>query len=177
MNTAAGADNTIVMSDRTADPQYTLSQPPAPEVLTAAVLAQLADRGWDSVHHVPAPYGHYDHIALGPGGVVLIESVRLAPEAALDPELRTHLLADARVVRERLSALAGRRTWVQSMIVVWGPEDAGCVIDGRCVVLDGSRLSRWLERRPSQLTAGDLGPLFAAVQQLAAGSESAAAAA
>jgi hypothetical protein len=44
---------------------------------TAATLAQLEDRGWVVLHDVPRPgrrHARIDHIAVGPGGVVVIDT-------------------------------------------------------------------------------------------------------
>src|SRR5450755_1494885 len=145
---------------------------------TERELAPLYDAGWRFVHDVAAPVGNFDHIAIGPAGVILIESRQPAgvvsieggaPVVTARPEvttcgprtdelhnLRPRTLADAAALREELRRLAGHRVWVQSMVVFWSEFPAGCVIDGRMVFIHGSRLTRWLSRRPPQLTATEI---------------------
>ena len=158
------------------------------ELRTAEELAPLYDAGWRFVHDVAAPVGNFDHIAIGPAGVILIESrrpcgaVEIAAGAPLvtpcpDSDssgpgtnelhnLRPRTLADAAALREELQRLAGHRVWVQAMVVFWSEFPAGCVIDGRLVFIHGSRLTRWLSRRPPQLTPAEIETVYGIVKAL-----------
>ncbi len=151
---------------------------------TTDALGPLQAAGWRFVHDVSAPCGAFDHIAVGPGGVILMETTGLAgsavhPGAAVMPlsvtsedgsrlaVIRHRVLADAAIIREEIEKLAGRRLWVQAVVVLWSDFPAGCVVDGRCVFIHGSRLARWLERRPPQLEPEQVDALFAAAQLMA----------
>lgn len=143
---------------------------PAPaERRTQEALAPLEGRGWSFVHDVDGPEGPLHHIAVGPGGVILLES--LGPDGVVtmrggEPvvercdeqgtvqaqRLRPRARADAALVKESVERLTGRRLWVQSLVVFWSDFPAGCVVDGHCVFVQGSRLQEWLMRRPHQLS-------------------------
>lgn len=152
---------------------------------TAAALAPLQSAGWRVLHDVPGPDGTYDHIAVGPGGLILLES--LGPDGVVtmshgEPvveyrdgtasaprreRLRPRALADATAVRDSVQRIARRRLWVQAVVVLWSDFPAGCVADGRCVYIHGSRLASWLARRPHQLDEAEAAEVFAAAERLA----------
>lgn len=151
---------------------------------TAETLESLGPQGWRFLHDVPGPDGSYDHIAVGHGGVILLESMN--PQGVVtmqggepiverrdDPNgkpllrrLRPSVLTDATTVKETVHRLAGRRIWVQAVVVLWSEFPAGCVVDGRCVYIHGSRLAEWLSRRPHQLEPGQIEDVFADVAKL-----------
>lgn len=156
----------------------------SPQSRTRDVLEPLVDAGWRFVTDVPGPDGPVDHIAVGPGGVIVLES--LAPRGVVsmrggDPilespgdgpgsptlqRLRPRALADAGAVRENVRRLTGRRVWVQAAVVFWSDFPQGVVTDGRCVFIHGSRLSEWLSRRPHQLDDGQIDDVFIDVELL-----------
>ena len=152
---------------------------------TEVAVAPLEHAGWSFLHAVPGPDGAYDHIAVGPGGLILLESmspdgvvrmiggepvVETAADGPAPPRvrrLRPTALADATTLRERVQRIAERRLWVQAVVVVWSDFPAGCVADGRCVYIHGSRLAEWLSRRPHQFAEPEAEAVCAAVGQLA----------
>ncbi len=158
---------------------------PRPAHRTELALAPLEHAGWRFVHDVSGSEGVYDHIAVGSGGVVLIES--LCPGGVVtmrsgtlileqrrqsdgEPErrrIRPRAVAEATAFRDDVFRLTGRRAWVQAVVVFWCDFPAGCVVDGRCVYIHGSRLTEWLLRRPHQLDPAETDDVFAAVQRLA----------
>lgn len=151
---------------------------------TEAVLEPLGESGWRFLHDIPGPDGPYHHIAVGRGGVILLQS--LSPDGAVsirsgepilerqdDPfnaprleRIRPRVLLDAAAVREAVHRLTGRRVWVQAVVVFWSDFPAGCVATGRCVFIHGSRLADWLARRPHQLDEGEVESVFADVAVL-----------
>lgn len=153
------------------------------ERLTEAAVRPLLASGWRFLHDVAGPDGTYDHIAVGPGGLILLESLRpdgvvtmrdgepivesLSGKAGPVRRLRPRALADAGVVREGVERIARRRMWVQAVVVLWSDFPAGCVADGRCVYIHGSRLAEWMSRRPHQLDEPDAEQVLAAVSELA----------
>jgi hypothetical protein len=152
---------------------------------TEAAVRPLERAGWRFLHDVAGSDGRYDHIAVGGGGVILLQSLdpegvvtmrsgtpfverRVDPDAA--PQLsriRPRALADAAAFREDMQSVTDCRLWVQAVIVFWSEFPAGVVTDGRCVYIHGSRLRDWIARRPHQLDPADAEELFAAVQRLA----------
>jgi hypothetical protein len=154
---------------------------------TAGALSSLPSAGWRITSLMPALYGTSCQVAVGPGGIILLESGRLpgvASSGAGAPaprrrhergplaefaNARPRILGDAAALREELHALARRRTWVQSVFVIWSEFPAGCIVDGRCVFIHGPRLQWWLQRRPAQLEPAEVDDLFAALQTLVRG--------
>jgi hypothetical protein len=156
---------------------------------TELAVQPLEQAGWSFLHGVPGPNGTYDHIAVGPGGLILLQSIcpdgvvkmigadpmveqAAMPAAPAAPgrleRLRPTALADATSLRERVQQIAERRMWVQAVVVVWSEFPAGCVADGRCVYIHGSRLAEWMSRRPHQFDEAETAAVGAAVRELAA---------
>ncbi|MFZ0089868.1 MAG: nuclease-related domain-containing protein [Solirubrobacteraceae bacterium] len=151
---------------------------------TQLALKALEPEGWRFLHDVPGSEGPHDHIAVGRGGVILIES--LAPQGVVtmrsgtpileqrrdgdaEPQrrrVRPRALDHATTFRDDVHRLTGCRTWVQAVVVFWCDFPAGVVADGRCVYIHGSRLVDWLQRRPQQLEPAETDDVFAAVEQL-----------
>lgn len=161
------------------------SAAPTAERRTGAAIRALEAAGWHFVHGVPGPDGPYDHIAVGPGGLILLESLSPEGVVVMDADqlvvernasppgpprrerLRPQARADAVTLRESVQRIARRRLWVQAVVVLWSDFPAGCVADGRCVYIHGSRLADWMARRPHQLDEAQVDEVFAAVQALA----------
>jgi diadenosine tetraphosphatase ApaH/serine/threonine PP2A family protein phosphatase len=151
---------------------------------TQGAVKSLEQSGWRFLHDVRGRDSIYDHVAVGPGGVILLQSIdpqgtvtvkggepfverRHDPDA--EPEvarLRPRALADAGAFRDDVLRVAGQRVWVQAVVVFWSEFPAGCVTDGRCVYVHGSRLAEWMARRPHQLNDVETGDMFATVSLL-----------
>jgi diadenosine tetraphosphatase ApaH/serine/threonine PP2A family protein phosphatase len=80
--------------------------------------------------------------------------------------LRPRALTDASAFRSDVARVTGRRLWVQAVVVIWSEFPEGCVTDGRCVFIHGSRLAEWLARRPHQLDAAAADDVAVAVTAL-----------
>jgi len=144
-------------------------------------LRPLERAGWRVVHDVQNGRGNYDHVAVGPSGVYLLESKNLqgvvsvkgcAPHLARrhDPEetvvfnrVRPRVLAGAAQLKGEIEQRTGRRIWVQAVVVFWSEFPEGLVEDGKCVFLDGSRLSKWLLDQPDRLSPGDVDEIGAGI--------------
>jgi hypothetical protein len=157
----------------------------AAERRTESAIGALENSGWRFLHDVPGLDSTYDHIAIGPGGVILMQS--MAPDGVVTMEsgepvlecrstsdapprferLRPRALADAAAFRDGVQRLSGRRLWVQAVVVFWSDFPAGFVADGRCVFIHGPRLAEWMARRPHQLDPRDADAVYAAVKTLA----------
>ncbi len=151
---------------------------------TAASLAPLEHAGWRFLHDVRGLDTTFDHIAIGPGGVIVLQSIsaegvvtmrggepilerRPRPDAPPRLQrLRPRALGDATAFRGDVERLSGRRLWVQAVVVLWSEFPAGCVVDGRCVYIHGSRLADWLARRPHQLDPAETDDVARAVALL-----------
>lgn len=152
---------------------------------TAGAVKPLEQTGWRFLHDVRGRDTTYDHIAVGRGGVILLQSidpqgtvtvrdgepfVERQDDPIAEPEvtrLRPRALADAGAFRTDVQRIAGRRLWVQAVVVFWSDFPAGCVTDGHCVYVHGSRLAEWMARRPHQLGPAETEDVFGAVALLA----------
>ena len=139
------------------------------EQRTASALEPLQSTGWRFLHDVRGFDTTFDHIAIGLGGVIVLQSMSpdgvvsiRGGEAILErtaspgatprlERLRPRALTDASALRHDVARLTGSHVWVQAVVVIWSDFPAGCVVDGRCVYIHGSRLAGWLARRPHQL--------------------------
>jgi hypothetical protein len=157
-----------------------------PERRTAAAVVPLQSTGWRFLHDVHGLDTTFDHIAIGLGGVIVLQS--MSPDGVVSlrggelilerrtgsdtparvERLRPRALADASAFRSDVARVTGRGLWVQAVVVIWSDFPAGCVTDGRCVFIHGSRLAGWLSRRPHQLDQGATDAVATAVAALVA---------
>jgi hypothetical protein len=136
-------------------------------VATAKALRGLEQDGWIVLHDLPAGRGNVDHIAVGPGGVYLLDSKRLGGSVHVDgsgvtvrrfddPELSyqhtgsRHLLSLARQTHQRVMASTRIKTWVTPVMVLWA-EFPQRVAEDRCVYVHGDELVVWLRARPQTI--------------------------
>jgi hypothetical protein len=151
---------------------------------TEKTLNRLERRGLRVVHDVKARYGNYDHIAIGPTGVYLLDSKNLNGTVELrdgvpylnrrdDPEadvrfdrIRPRALAAAANLKEDIQLQTGHRVWVQAVVVLWNDFPEELVDDGRCVFVHGSRLRAWLEDRPVVLDESKRLQTWAAIEHI-----------
>ena len=146
---------------------------------TREQLSLLQDAGWSAVHDLDARYARYRHVAIGPGGVILVQSQRLEhPWGSDDPRsqrelliLRRRALSAAANLRREIEDSTGAPGWVQAVVVVWSEFPPGCLQDGRCVFVSGPRLIDWLRRRPDQLSPQRAAEVRFVLERLAATSD------
>jgi hypothetical protein len=142
-------------------------------------LELLTSNGWDAVHAVEGNLDVYEHVAVGPGGVILLHSRRLAHPQVATPTpvadsgaahelmlLRRGALRAAANLRDEIQDATGQPAWVQAVVVVWSEFPAGSIQDGRCVFISGPRLADWLRRRPGQLPAERAQEILAVLPEL-----------
>jgi hypothetical protein len=141
---------------------------------TREQLTLLRGAGWSAVHDLNARYGRYRHVAIGPGGVILLQSQRLEhPWRLGEPDsqrellvLRRRALSAAANLRHEIEDATGQPGWVQAVVVVWSEFPPGCLQDGRCVFVSGPRLVDWLRRRPGQLSSERVAAVHVALHRL-----------
>jgi hypothetical protein len=150
------------------------------EQSTAKVLRPLEKAGWVVLHDLPAGRGNVDHIAVGPGGVFLLDSKRLGGSAVVDDRGVTvhrfgdsdlsyshpgpgHLLSLARQTHARVLARTRIKEWVTPVMVMWGDFPQGTV-EGRCVYIHGDELAAWLASRPQRVAPARVPQLAEAVR-------------
>jgi hypothetical protein len=184
-----GAGRTPLRLPAPARPRARVARTPsalAPERQTARAIESLEHSGWRFLHDVRGIDTTYDHIAIGPGGVIVMQSLSPAGIVTMQSgepilehptasgsqprleRLRPRALADAAAFRDGVQRLTGHRLWVQAVVVFWTEFPEGCVADGRSVFIHGPRLAEWMARRPHQLDPREADEVCAAVQALAA---------
>jgi Nuclease-related domain len=152
---------------------------------TEKALKKLEKTGLRVVHDIQARYGNYDHIAVGPSGVFLLETKNLLGTVVLregvphlrrrlDPQadtrcdrIRPRALAGAANLKEDIQRETGHRTWVQAVVVFWSDFPEELVDDGRCVFVQGAHLTAWLEGRPFVLDQRKQDEISALIERMA----------
>jgi hypothetical protein len=148
-------------------------------------LRPLERAGWQVVHDVQTGHGNYDHIAVGPSGVYLLESKNLqgivsvkggVPHLARrhDPDkiaifdrVKPCALAGAARLMKEIERRTDHRIWVQAVVVFWSEFPEGFVKDGKCVFIEGSRLRDWLQSHPQSLSQADVEKIAAGIKSIA----------
>jgi hypothetical protein len=111
-----------------------------------AILDSLAASGWRSLHDVPTGRGNIDHVAIGPGGVVTVETKSYSGALSL-ARLDGRWLRQAYAERKLLEELIGER--VDALLVLSNAYliERGISRQRGVLVLSSRLLSRHLTRR------------------------------
>jgi hypothetical protein len=103
------------------------------EAWTSSELRPLRRRGWKLLDHVYYRYGDVDHVLVGPGGVVVVESKWSAEAWTLDmPNARItdavrQVRRNSRDLRLAVPELRHRDGSVRSVLFLWGGARSGDV--------------------------------------------------
>lgn len=152
----------------------------AGEQATAKALRPPEAEGWVVLHDLQAGRGNVDHIAVGPGGVFLLDSKRIGGSLTVDDQGATvrrlddpdlsynhrgsgHLLSLASQTHKRVLARTRISVWVTPVMVVWG-EFPQRVVEGRCAYVRGQDLVEWLRARAQVIAPTRVAQLTEAVQ-------------
>jgi hypothetical protein len=121
------------------------------EQWTSTALGALRRKGWRVINHVVLRHWDIDHVAVGPGGLLVVETKWASDEAGLRdlPTWVKHLERDAEDLRLMLRPRLGACP-VHAMVTVWGPaarrDEAFPVAPlGGVSVLPGRRLAAALD--------------------------------
>ena len=120
------------------------------EQWTADELRRLDHRTWDVVHHVMLEQSDIDHVAVGPAGVVAVETKFRSSWAHTD----LHSVAfDAARQRRKLAARSHQEASnVRCLVAMWGPDVGDDPLDIHGVVLcPGRSLAAWLRAADQRL--------------------------
>lgn len=147
------------------------------ESLTARELRRRRTQGWCAVHNVMLASGDVDHIAIGPGGVVAIETKSSdAAWAWLRGRSLHHDWVDqakrsARRTRALVKQHAGMDLDVEPVVVVWasGLEGTGAVEHDGVRIVHGRELVGLLDARPMEITPEEIEGIRAALESYARG--------
>ena len=147
------------------------------EKATAKALRPMLRSGWELFNDIKTGHGNIDHILVGPAGVFMLESKRLAGEVRVnagklavrwheDPEdgyendsVATRARGSAFDLHERIGAPAAR-TWVQAVVVLWADFDQGSVESDKVGWVRGDMLAEVMAKRPVKYTGAQLEELI-----------------
>lgn len=142
---------------------------------TAAVLDEL-DEGWECVHDVPRERGNWDHVLVGPPGVLVLDTkVLTSPARVSDDALRTgrqvmpggSFRGAAVGLANALGENGGGRPWVQPVVVIWGDFDQRVHEERGVVYVQGSELVDWLTSLPPKVREARRRELATRIEALA----------
>ena len=143
------------------------------EIDTAAELKKLGPE-WHVVHDIENAYGNWDHVAIGPTGVFMIDTKRLrgrvtVKEDGLASGRTRYSGSSFRGSSVRLrDALQGhvQVPWIQAVVAIWGNFSETPREEGHVAYVGGPQLVEWLCSRPGRLSS-ERGELLAhAVRRL-----------
>jgi Nuclease-related domain len=125
--------------------------------------------GWQFVDDVDSGHGNYDHLAVGPPGVFLIESknlngisevrdgvawLRRRHDPAADracTRLEPSVLRASAEVSGAIREQTGRRVWVQALVVFWNEFPQGVEKAEKIAFVHGTRLRDYLQNMSPNL--------------------------
>ncbi len=146
------------------------------EQATAEELEKLGS-DWFVAHDIEHNYGNWDHVAVGPGGVFLLDTKYLQRTTAT---ARNDGLSSGRTrfagstirggavgLGEAIEKQTGSRPWVQAVVVVWGAFPQKRYEHDKVVYLAGDQLAAWMQQRPRRLNESLQRELADAIQAIA----------
>jgi hypothetical protein len=150
------------------------------EQSTAESLKRLRRRGWTAIHEVEFASGDIDHLVVGPGGVLVVESKWTNVQWRVEGEGILGAYRDP--VKQVTTNVSTVRSWLGRslrsgvllpVIVVWGPGSPDLVDDmawvGSTLVLARPSPKRWLDivssHCPDQLERAEVDDLVTKVTE------------
>jgi hypothetical protein len=126
------------------------------------------------VHDIPYEYGNWDHVAVGPGGVFLLETKDYRAAATVRDDVlhlgNTQIAGrKLRGAAQNLHAQLSEREncrWVQAVVVIWGPFEAARVEHDRVAYLAADQLVDWLSSQLARLNTLEIDELAQAAEAL-----------
>lgn len=131
----------------------------AGEEWTAKELERLGP-AWRVYHDLPDGKANWDHVAVGPPGVFVIDSKNLrAPATVAADGLRSGSIRAGGVrssgaaarLKELLEQEAHVTVWVQAIVAVWGELTNGPTERDRVQYVPGAAIATHLESKPAKL--------------------------
>ena len=151
------------------------------EKATARQLSPLSKRGWTLFNDIATEHGNVDHVLVGPAGIFMLESKRLAGRVKVDSGklvVRWHedpqdgYENDTIAGRARGAAFAfhscldslGTDAWVQAVVVLWADFDQRSIKRDKVAWVRGDVLADVLAARPVKYSGDALGQLTSATR-------------
>lgn len=138
---------------------------------TEHALRPLDRLSWQVTHHIPLPGGgHVDHLAVGPGGVFVLDSKAWQGVVTVDQKGATITPHDdpgaawtargehrslppvaAAVVRALTAATGSPLPAPHAVVVIWAPFLDRVAVSGGVTYVSGEHLADWLTAQPQRL--------------------------
>jgi hypothetical protein len=140
---------------------------------TATELRRLPDT-WRVFHDLADGKGNWDHVAIGPPGVYVIDSKTFHRSASVDADgLRSGRIrssgryhrGQAVRLKEKLEHETGVAFWVQAVVAVWCEFPQGVVERDKVVYVEATRLTEWLQSCRERVPAVDVDLLAASMKR------------
>lgn len=161
------------------------------EVATAETLARLGAE-WSAHHDLPAPYGNWDHVVVGPHAIFLLDSKNLGGTVSIQGRklvVERTLVSDdysrglgrsakwqAAEVNEEIARRTGLARWVQPVVVIWAKFPQRVVEMEGVTYVHGDHLETWLREQPRRMSTQGRDAICAALDDVARESDGLAAA-
>jgi hypothetical protein len=139
---------------------------------TEKCLERLRRQGWYVAHDLPNGDGNIDHVAIGPGGVFLLDTKVWGGVVTIDddgvptvtppdtpdeawskPELAGYMRRVAMEYSNDLRKRTHIRRWVQPVVVFWSPFDEGVKEAGGVIFVHGDKVVDWLQSLEKSMSA------------------------
>lgn len=143
------------------------------EKSTARTLRPLLRCGWELFNDIPTVHGNIDHVLVGPAGIFMLESKRLAGQVRVEAgklSVRWHEDPDDGYENESIARRArgtavvlhswidapGSSHWVQAVVVLWADFEQRSVERDKVAWVRGDQLANVLARRPTKYSGDEL---------------------
>lgn len=147
------------------------------EKSTARTLRPLLRRGWELFNDINTGNGNIDHVLVGPAGIFMLESKRLAGQVRVEAgklTVRWHEDPDDGYENESIARRArgaafdlhtridttGSRHWVQAVVVLWADFEQRSIEHDHVAWVRGDQLANVLARRPIKYSGDELRELI-----------------
>jgi Nuclease-related domain len=147
------------------------------EKSTARALRPLLRRGWKLFNDINTGHGNIDHVLVGPAGVFMLESKRLAGQVRVEASklsVRWHEDPGDGYQNESIARRArgaaydlhsridtsGCSHWVQAIVVLWADFEQRSIESDKVAWVRGDQLANVLARRPTKYSGRELRELI-----------------
>jgi hypothetical protein len=156
------------------------------EKATARQVQPLLTHGWTLFNDIETEHSNIDHVLVGPAGVFMLESKRLAGQVKVragklvvrwheDPEdgyendsIAGRARAAAFDLHARLNSV-GVDVWVQGVVVLWAQFDQRSIERDKVAWVRGDELAAVLSARPAKYSSDAVEELTSATRSVVTG--------
>ncbi len=152
------------------------------EASTAIELEKLNDLGWKTVHDRALGRKNVDHVLVGPGGVLAIDSKNwsgmveivdgvVRRDGFAQPRLPDAARRTAAQINRELKSSTSTNPWVQAVIVLWADFPQNHLSIDNVTYVAGDTLSAWLYSLETKLSRQEIEEIAGAIERMPDGVE------